>query len=92
MNIKVPEKLIPYICTIKEGETVTDKANMFMILGLYASKIITLEKASELAGRSVWDFVEVLKTYHIPWGEYTGEEMQMDHATIERLTENNYTL
>lgn len=85
LDIKISKELIPYVCTIKDGETVTDKVNLSVILGLFVSKVITLEKASELAGKSIWDFMEILKTCHIPWGECTEEEIQMDEIAIEKL-------
>ena len=81
-NIKISDELVPYICTMRDGETVTDKVNLSLILGLFASQLVTLEKAAELAGKSVWDFMEILKSYHIPWGEYTEEEMQLDDDVI----------
>lgn len=90
LDIRVSKELIPYICAVKDGETVTDKANLSLILGLFASKMVTLEKASELAGKSVWDFVEVLKAYSIPWGEYTEDELQMDNIAIEKLAGGFY--
>lgn len=90
LDIKVSKELIPYICTIKDGETIADKVNLSLILGLFASQAVTLEKASELAGKSVWDFIDVLKTYHIPWGEYTEDEMQMDYIAIEKLAGEFY--
>lgn len=85
LNIKISDELVPYICTMRDGETVTDKVNLSLILGLFASQLVTLEKAAELAGKSVWDFMEILKSYHIPWGEYTEEEMQLDDDVINKL-------
>lgn len=90
LDVKISKELIPYICTIKDGRTVSDKTNFSLVLGLFASQVITLEKAAELAGRSVWDFMEILKAYHIPWGEYTEEEMQMDDAVIEKMSGGLY--
>lgn len=90
LNIKISKELVPYICTIKDGKTVADKVNLSLILGLFASQMVTLEKASELAEKSVWDFMEILKTYHIPWGEYTEAEMQMDAAAIEKIAGGFY--
>ena len=90
LEIKVSKELIPYICTIKDGHTVSDKTNFSLILGLFASQVVTLEKAAELAGKSVWDFMEILKSYHIPWGEYTEDEMQMDDIAIEKITGGLY--
>lgn len=85
LEIKVSKELIPYICNIKDGYTVEDKTNFSLILGLFASRAVTLEKAAELAGKSVWDFMEILKSYHIPWGEYTEDERQMDDIAIEKI-------
>lgn len=90
LDIKISKELIPYICTMKDGATVTEKANLSLILGLFSSQIITLEKASELAGKSVWDFIEILKAYHIPWGEYTEDERQMDNIALEKLAGGFY--
>lgn len=90
LDIKISQELVPYICTIKDGETVTDKVNLSLILGLFASQVITLEKAAELAGKSVWDFMEILKSYHIPWGEYTEDEMQMDEIALDKIAGGFY--
>lgn len=90
MNIKdadvaIPEKLVPYLCTIKDGKTVGDKAVLSVIIGLFASKIVTLEKAAELAEKSVWDFIDILQRYQIPWGEYTEEEFEMDNMVLDKI-------
>ena len=85
LEVKISKELIPYICTLKDGKTVADKANLSLILGLFASQVITLEKAAELSGKTIWDFIEVLKTYHIPWGEYTEDEMEMDGIAIDKI-------
>lgn len=89
-DVKISKELIPYICTIKDGRTVSDKTNFSLILGLFASQAVTLEKAAELAGKSVWDFIEILKAYHISWGEYTEDEMQMDADVIEKISGGLY--
>lgn len=90
LDIRVSKDLIPYVCTMNAGETVTDKVNISLILGLFASQLVTLEKAAELAGKSIWDFMEILKTYHIPWSEYTEEEMQMDDIAIKKISGGFY--
>ncbi|MBQ2276732.1 MAG: UPF0175 family protein [Lachnospiraceae bacterium] len=90
LEVKISKELIPYICTLKDGKTVADKANLSLILGLFASQVITLEKAAELSGKTIWDFIEVLKTYHIPWGEYTEDEMEMDGIAIDKIVGGMY--
>ena len=91
-DIKISQELVPYICTIKEGETVSDKTNLSLVLGLFASKTLTLEKAAELAGKSVWDFIEILKEYQMNWGEYTEEAMQMDDMALNKLAGGMYQI
>lgn len=48
-DVKISKELIPYIFTIKDGRTVSDKTNFSLVLGLFASQAVTLEKAVELA-------------------------------------------
>ena len=52
--------------------------------------MITLEKAAELADKSVWNFIDILKEHQIPWGEYTEEDMQMDEFAIKKLAGGMY--
>lgn len=89
-GIVVSEDLAPYLYTIKDGTTLNDKATLSVILGLFVAKTITLEKAAELAGKSIWDFLDILKVYQIPWGEYGSEDLEMDEAVLGRLTGGIY--
>ena len=52
--ITLSDKLTPYIYTMKDGDTIEDKVNIFLIVGMFASKTISLEKAAELAGKSIF--------------------------------------
>lgn len=52
---------------------------------MFVSKVVTLEKAAELTGKSVWDFIEILKAYEISWADYTEEDLQMDDTALEKL-------
>lgn len=90
IDVKLSEDLIPYLYTIKEGKTVEEKVTLSVVIGLFLSKIITLEKAAELSNKSIWDFVDVLKEQQIPWGEYSEEGFQMDDLAMNRLAEGHY--
>lgn len=90
IDIVVSEELAPYLYTIKDGTTLNDKATLSVILGLFAAKTITLEKAAELAGKSIWNFIDILKAYQIPWGEYSKEELEMDEAALDKLAGGIY--
>lgn len=90
VDVKISEDLIPYLYTIKEGKTVGDKVTLSVVIGLFLSKTITLEKAAELSEKSIWDFMDVLKEQKIPWGEYSEEDFQMDDLAINKLAEGRY--
>lgn len=90
VSIKIQETAKPYIYTMADGQNVSEKANIFMVIGMYAAKTISLEKAAELAGKSIWDFIEILKKYNIPWGSYTEESQILDDITIAKLSEGLY--
>lgn len=88
--ITLSEKLTPYIYSLKDGNTIEDKVNIFLIMGMFVSKTISLEKAAELADKSIWEFIDILKKYEIPWGEYTEEEAELDEIAITKLSEGAY--
>lgn len=46
---------------------------------------VTLDRAAELSGRSLNDFIELLRLFHIPWGEYTEEKYHEDQIAVEEL-------
>ena len=90
VDITISEDLVPYLYTLKDGKTVSDKITLSSVVGLFASKVVTLEKAAELTGKSVWDFIDILKAYGIPWSDYTEEDLQMDDMVLEKLAGGVY--
>ena len=90
VDITISEDLVPYLYTLKDGKTVSDKITLSAVVGLFASKVVTLEKAAELTGKSVWDFIDILKAYGIPWSDYTEEDLQMDDMVLEKLAGGGY--
>lgn len=90
VDITISEDLVPYLYTIKDGKTVSEKITLSAVVGLFASNIVTLEKAAELTGKSVWDFIDILKSYGIPWADCTEEDLQMDNLTMEKLSGGIY--
>lgn len=85
IDVSISEDLVPFLYRIKDGKTVNDKLIISSVVGLFVSKIITLEKAGELTGNSIWDFIDILKFYHIPWGECTEEDLKMDEIALEKV-------
>lgn len=85
INVKISETLSPYLYTMKDGKTMDDKVTISIVVGLFVSGIITLEKAAELAKESIWDFIDFLKLHNIPWGNYSQDELRMDDLSIDKL-------
>ena len=71
VDVEIPETLVPYLYTMKDGKTMDDKVTISIVVGLLVSGII----------------VDFLKTHNIPWGSYTEEELQMDEHVIDSLLE-----
>ena len=46
IDIKISEDLVPYLYILKGGETVSDKLTLSAVVGLFTTKVITLEKAA----------------------------------------------
>ena len=90
IDVTISEELIPYLCALKEGKNIRDKLILSAVIGLFVSKSVTLEKAAELVGKNVWDFIDILKYYGIPWGDYTETDLQMDELTLEKLAGGVY--
>lgn len=42
-NMIISENMKPYIYTMVDGESIEDKANIFMIIGTFAAQTISLE-------------------------------------------------
>lgn len=85
VGVEIPAALVPYLHTTQDGKTMDDKVTIFIVAGLFVSGIVTLEKAAELAGKSIWDFIDFLKVHDIPWGSYTEDEFKMDEHAIGNL-------
>lgn len=90
IKITIQDNILPYLQVMEDGDSLADKANFSMVIGLFAAKMITLEKAAELAGKSIWEFMNILKEHQIPWGEYTEKDMQMDELAIKKLAGGMY--
>ncbi|MCI8606281.1 MAG: hypothetical protein HFG72_05440 [Hungatella sp.] len=67
VEVTISKELIPYLYTIQTVETVQDKVTLSVAIELFVSGTITLEKAAELAEKSIWDFMDLLKVCNISW-------------------------
>lgn len=91
VKVAIQDNILPYLQVINDGDDLADKANFSIVIGLFAAKMINLEKAAELSGKSIWNFIDILKEHQIPWGEYLEEDMQMDDLALKKLAGGRYS-
>ena len=65
VDVEIPKTLLPYLYTMKAGKTMDDKVTISIVAGMFVSGIVTLEKAAELAGKNIWDFILLLRHLHV---------------------------
>ncbi len=87
MELGVPRRLIPFIRDVNMNGNTDEKAALLLVEGLFLSGSVTLEKAAELAGQSVLDFIDTLQKQGIPWGSYDDDEYSADLATLNEMKE-----
>lgn len=83
-EVTLPEELIPFLNKIS-GDSIDQKVRLAFAINLFTTKTVTLEKAAELSGLSLLDFMAVLEEQGIPWGEYTDEHKKQDDLVIKKM-------
>jgi predicted HTH domain antitoxin len=85
IQVNIPGEFAPFVFQLKDGKTFDEKVKLQLAIGLFLSKAVTLSKAAELAGESLWEFIDLLKAQGIDWGEYGDEQERQDDLTISKL-------
>lgn len=85
INVKIPEEMIALLDDLASGKSVDEGVRISIAIGLYAGKTVSLARASELAGLSLGDFIDILRSKNIPWGEYTEEHMKQDEIAVKEI-------
>lgn len=83
-EVTLPEEFIPFLDKLS-GDSINQKVRLAFAINLFTSKTVTLERAAELSGLSLLDFMYVLKEQGIPWGEYTEEHKKQDDLVIKKM-------
>lgn len=84
-QVDLPEEFLPIINTM-EGTGIDNKIKETLAIGLFVERQVTLARAAELAGKSLSDFIELLRSKRIPWMEYTDEHLEDDRQVIQELS------
>ena len=84
MNVHIPKEIINILEKSASGKNLDEKVRLSLAIGLFVEKTVTLERASELAGKSLANFIDVLRAKRIPWMEYTEEHLAEDELAIQK--------
>lgn len=87
-SVSLPEPLRPFIEKLVSGSGINDQTTIAVVVGLFSAHAVTLERAAELANRSMSDFIDLLHSRGIPWMEYGEEEKQQDDRAIQSLLQD----
>ena len=83
-QLQLPEELLPFLNKIN-GDSINKKVRVAFAINLFAQKAVSLEKAAELSGETLVDFMDILQIQGYPWGEYTEEHLHQDDRVIRKI-------
>lgn len=83
-NVHIPPEIISILEKSASGKNLDEKIRLSLAIGLFVDKTVTLERASELAGKSIANFIDLLRVKRIPWMEYTEEHLAEDELAIKK--------
>ena len=87
MNVHLPKEIISILEKSGNGKSLEDKVCLSLVIGMFVEKTVTLERASELAGRSLANFIDILRAKRIPWMEYTNEHVADDELAMQKYVD-----
>ncbi|WP_281240989.1 UPF0175 family protein [Natribacillus halophilus] len=76
---------------LDHSDSLSDKVRVSLAISLFIERAISMERAAELSGLSIEDFMKVLEDKKIPWGEYTEELLEQDQSFIEKRRNKDYS-
>jgi predicted HTH domain antitoxin len=89
ISILLPEDILSEIESFDvQGQTLEEKLKLNLAIGLFVSKAISLGKASELAGKSLAEFISILNSTKIPVVDYNDEVIEDDLNFIKNIVTN----
>jgi len=87
-QVNLPKEFLALLNQL-EGKNLDAKVKISLAIGLYVEKQVTLARAADLAGKSLGEFIDLLRSKNIPWMEYTDEHLKDDEQAIQKLLEDN---
>ena len=87
MNVRLPNEIIRILDKSVNGKNIEDKVRLSLAIGMFVDRTVTLERAAELAGKPLANFIDVLRSKKIPWMEYTAEHLEEDEQAIRKYVD-----
>lgn len=85
-QVSLPDDLL-VLAENLQGASLDEKLRVSLAISLYFNKFVTLEKAAQLSGLVLVEFIDMLRKQEIPWGEYTWEHKNQDDKVLLKMQE-----
>jgi len=85
VQVNIPDEFVPIVNSLGVGASLDDRVRLSLATGLFALKAVSLAQAAQLSGRSLLDFMEILISRGLHWGEYTEEQQSQDDESLRKL-------
>ena len=83
--VNIPDDFVPIVNSLGVGTSLDDRVRLTLAIGLFASRSVSLAQAAQLSGRSLLDFMEILRSRGLHWGEYTELQQSQDDESLRKL-------
>lgn len=77
-------EFLPYLLQADIGGSLNEKFQFSLSIGLFMSKVVSLERAATLAGKTTNEYIELLIDKNIVWHNYVDESNELDNAAIKK--------
>ncbi|MFD2446540.1 UPF0175 family protein [Bacillus sp. CGMCC 1.16607] len=84
MNVRLPNEMIRILDKSVIGKNIEEKVRLSLAIGMFVDRTVTLERAAELAGIPLANFIDILRSKRITWMEYTDEHLEEDEQAIQK--------
>lgn len=84
MNVRLPHEMIQILNKRINGKNIDEKVRLSLAIGMFVDGTVTLERAAELVGIPLANFIDILRSKKISWMEYTAEHLEDDEVTIQK--------
>lgn len=89
MNVRLPQEIIRILDKSVKGNNIDEKVRLSLAIGMFVDQTVTLERAAELAGKPLANFIDILRKKKIPWMDYTYEHLEEDELAIQKYEDGD---